>query len=237
MNRLPILMYHNVTDDVSKSIDLTISTLKLESHFKFLSENNYRTFHFTEIESIATLPEKSVILTFDDVTENQLIYALPLLEKYHLKASFFIPFSFVGNYDYWIEGKEKIMSLSQLKSLNSEIIELGYHSFEHKRYASMSKEELEADFLKCNAFISENQLDIKPVLAYPFGNYSKKSADFSVFEKVMRDNGIKYGLRIGNRVNRFPFESDYLVKRIDIKGEDNLFRFRLKLKIGKLKLF
>jgi hypothetical protein len=53
----------------------------------------------------------------------------------------------------------------------------------------------------------------------------------------MHENGIKYGLRIGNRVNNFPFKNDYLVKRIDIKGEDNLFRFRLKLKIGKLKLF
>ena len=53
----------------------------------------------------------------------------------------------------------------------------------------------------------------------------------------MRDNGIKYGLRIGNRVNNFPFKNNYLVKRIDIKGEDSLFRFKLKLKIGKLKLF
>jgi peptidoglycan/xylan/chitin deacetylase (PgdA/CDA1 family) len=237
MSKLPILMYHNVVEDEAKSLNLSISVSKLESQFKFLRDNDYNTFHFKDLEDLKELPKKSIIITFDDVTECQLIYAVPLLKKYQLKASFFIPFSFVGNFDYWIEGKEKIMSVEQLKGLDSNLIELGYHSFEHKRYSSLSKEELEADFSKSNNFIVDNQLDIKPVLAYPFGNYSKKEAEFAVFEKIMRENGINYGLRIGNRVNNFPFKNNYLIKRIDIKGEDSLFRFRLKLKVGKLKLF
>lgn len=237
MSKLPILMYHNVVEDEAKSLNLSISVSKLESQFKFLHDNHYTTFHFKDLENLKELPPKSIVITFDDVTECQLIYAVPLLKKYQLKASFFIPFSFVGNFDYWIEGKEKIMSVEQLKGLDTSLIELGYHSFEHKRYSSLSKEELEIDFTKSNNFIIENQLNIKPVLAYPFGNYSKKDTEFAVFENIMRENGIKYGLRIGNRVNNFPFKNNYLVKRIDIKGEDSLFKFRLKLKIGKLKLF
>jgi peptidoglycan/xylan/chitin deacetylase (PgdA/CDA1 family) len=237
MSKLPILMYHNIVEDEAKSLNLSVSISKLESQFKFLRDNNYTTFHFKDLENLDKLPKKSIILTFDDVTECQLIYAVPLLKKYQLKASFFIPFSFVGNFDYWIEGKEKIMTVEQLKELDSDIIELGYHSFEHKRYSSLSKEELEVDFAKCNDFIKDKQLNIKPILAYPFGNYSKKNTEFAVFENIMRENGIKYGLRIGNRVNDFPFKNNYLVKRIDIKGEDSLLRFRLKLKVGKLKLF
>ncbi|MBW4360778.1 polysaccharide deacetylase family protein [Flavobacterium taihuense] len=237
MSKLPILMYHNVVEDDAKSLNLNISISKLESQFKFLHDNNYTTFHFKDLEKLEKLPKKSIILTFDDVTECQLIYAVPLLKKYQLKASFFIPFSFVGNFDYWIEGKEKIMSVEQLKELDSNFIELGYHSFEHKRYSSLSKEELEIDFVKCNDFVKDNRLNIRPILAYPFGNYSRKKTEFGVFEKIMRENGIKYGLRIGNRVNDYPFKNNYLVKRIDIKGEDSLFKFRLKLRIGKLKLF
>ncbi|MGQ7944779.1 polysaccharide deacetylase family protein [Flavobacterium sp. WC2509] len=237
MSKLPILMYHNVVEDDSKSINLSISKQKLESHFKYLSDNNYKTFFFKDLDNLDEMPKKSVSITFDDVTECQLIYAVPLLLKYQLKATFFIPFSFVGNYDYWIEGKEKIMNVEQLKGLDSNLIELGYHSFEHKRYASLSKEELESDFVKSKNFIKENQLNIAPVLAYPFGNYPKKNNDFGVFEKIMHQNGIKYGLRIGNRVNSLPLKNNFLIKRIDVKGEDNLFRFMLKLRIGKLKLF
>jgi len=237
MSKLPILMYHNIVEDEAKSLNLSISVSKLESQFKFLKDNNYTTFHFKDLENLNELHSKSVIITFDDVTECQLLYAVPLLKKYQLKASFFIPFSFVGNFDYWIEGKEKIMTVEQLKGLDSNFIELGYHSFEHKKYSSLSKEELEDDFIKSNKFIADNQLNINPVLAYPFGNYSKKDAEFAEFKEILCKNGVKYGLRIGNRVNSFPFKNNYLVKRIDIKGEDSLFRFKLKLKIGKLKLF
>ena len=237
MSKLPIIMYHNIVEDEAKSLNLNISVLKLESQLKFLHDNNYTTFHFKDLENLKKLPNKSIIITFDDVTECQFKHALPLLKKYQLKASFFIPFSFVGNFDHWIKGKQKIMSVEQLKELDTNFIELGHHSFEHKKYSSLSKDEIEADFIKSNNFITDNQLDIQPVLAYPYGNYSKKDNEFAIFEKVMRENGIKYGLRIGNRVNDFPLKNNYLVKRIDIKGEDSLFRFRLKLKIGKLKLF
>lgn len=230
-------MYHNVVESDAESKNLSISVSKLEAQLKFLRDHNYTTFHFKDIANLKELPKKSVIITFDDVTECQYIYALPLLRKYQLKASFFIPFSYVGNYDYWIEGKEKIISVAQLKELDQDLIELGYHSFEHRKYSSLSKVEIEDDFAKSNAFVLENKLNIQPVLAYPFGNYPKNSTDFGIFEKIMLDNSIKYGLRIGNRVNNFPFKNDYLVKRIDIKGEDSLFKFRLKLKIGKLKLF
>jgi hypothetical protein len=48
---------------------------------------------------------------------------------------------------------------------------------------------------------------------------------------------MKFGLKIGNRPNTFPFKDNYEIKRIDIKGLDNLMVFRLKIKFGKLKLF
>jgi hypothetical protein len=44
-------------------------------------------------------------------------------------------------------------------------------------------------------------------------------------------------LRIGNQINKFPFKNPYEIMRIDIKGEDSLLKFKLKLRFGKLKLF
>ena len=235
MTRLPILMYHNVSED-KNSKGLTIFKDKLEEQFAFLNEKGYTTYHFAELESKTSITPKSVIITFDDVTVNQLVYAVPLLEKYNLKATFFIPFEYIGNVDLWNSGKEKIMSIEQLKALDGKV-ELGLHSFAHKRYATLTKEEINDDFSKCFEIIEQNELKVYNALAYPYGNYPKKEPNKSKFIAVLKQNNVKAGLRIGNKINKFPFKNPYEIMRIDVKGEDSLLKFKLKLRFGKLKLF
>ncbi|MES2239897.1 MAG: polysaccharide deacetylase family protein [Bacteroidota bacterium] len=236
MTRLPILMYHNVSNDFNDSKGLTVFCDNLEEQFRYLEEKGYTTYHFEELENKTVLSSKSVVITFDDVTENQLIYAVPLLEKYNLKATFFIPFGYIGNVDSWNSGEEKIMTLEQLKQLDSRV-ELGLHSFGHKRYATLTEAEINADFSKCFEIIEKNDLKVYNALAYPYGNFPKKEPNKSMFKTVLKQNKVKFGLRIGNRINKFPFKNPYEIQRIDIKGEDSLLKFKFKLRFGKLKLF
>lgn len=235
MTRLPILMYHNVSTE-KNSNGLTIFRDKLEEQFCYLSDKGYTTYHFSELENKREIDSKSVIITFDDVTVNQLVYALPLLEKYNLKATFFIPFAYIGDVDSWNSGQEKIMSIEQLKSLDKRI-ELGLHSYAHKRYATLSDAEINEDFSKCFEIINEQGLKVYNALAYPYGNYPKKQPQKSKFATLLQLNNVKVGLRIGNRINKFPFKIPYEIMRIDVKGEDSLLKFKLKLRFGKLKLF
>ncbi|RVT76604.1 polysaccharide deacetylase family protein [Flavobacterium sufflavum] len=236
MTRLPILMYHNVSNDLKDSKGLTVFCGALEEQFRYLQQERYTTYHFSELENRASINPKSVVITFDDVTVNQLDYAVPLLQKYNLKATFFIPFSYIGNVDSWNSGKEKIMSIEQLKALDSRV-ELGLHSFAHKRYAALTEAEINTDFSKCFEIIEQNDLKVYNALAYPYGNYPKKEPSKSMFTTVLRQNNVKVGLRIGNRINKFPFINPYEIQRIDIKGEDSLLKFKFKLRFGKLKLF
>lgn len=237
MSKLPILMYHNVVSNSKLSTGLAMSVNKLEEQFQYLAENKYETFHFSELENKTKLPSKSVVITFDDVTENQLIFAFPLLEKYNLKATFFIPFNFIGRTDLCDSRPEKIMTLEQLKSLNPKYIELGHHSFEHIAYSTLNETEINEDFTNSYEIIRQSGLKVSPVVAYPYGNFPKRGSANKTFKKTVKKNNIKFGLRIGNRLNSFPFSDPYEIKRIDIKGEDSLFVFKLKMRIGKLSMF
>ncbi|MEP6805190.1 MAG: polysaccharide deacetylase family protein [Flavobacterium sp.] len=241
MSKLPILMYHNICQSKSGINKLTISAYNLERQFQYLIDNNYETFHFSDLEKMKSIPKKSIVLTFDDVTENQLIYALPLLKKFKLKATFFIPFKYIAKTDLWNRSSEeppqKIMTIEQLKQLPTDIIELGYHSYEHNRYQALNTSEIEDDFLKCEEEINTHNLNVYPALAYPYGNYPKESTEKANFKALLSQHKIKFGLKIGNRPNTFPFKDNYEIKRIDIKGLDNLLVFQLKIKFGKLKLF
>ena len=233
MAKLPILMYHHVTTEKGKG--LTISIENLEKQFKHLAENGYKTYHFKELSKLKTLPNaKNIIITFDDGYVSQMELALPLLKKYNLKATFFVPLDFLGKTDSWNTSSLQIMTLEQLKSLDPKIVELGFHSFYHKKYTELSNAEIEADTRRCMEFVSENELNFSPVLAYPYGKFPKDKKVNEIFRKILYKNGIEYGLRIGNRINTYPFKKPYEIQRIDVKGEFSMLKFRQKIRFGKL---
>jgi len=234
-------MYHNVSDEEAKSFNLTISTKKLEQQLKYLVKQNYTFLFVSDLEERTHIPAKSIVLTFDDVTENQLLYALPLLQHYNVKATFFIPFYYIGKTDLWNNGEGtpdvKIMTIEQLKSLDPQVIELGHHSYFHNKYATMSEAEIQDDFDRSYEVIVKNKLNVYPALAYPYGNYPKKGSEKDQFFKLLEKNQIKMAFRIGNRVNAFPFRERYEIQRIDVKGHQSLFHFKWKLRWGKKLLF
>ncbi len=237
MAKLPILMYHNITPNFDESLELTISIQKFEEQLNYLVENNFTSYFVSELENAKTILKKSVVLTFDDVTQNQLDFAIPLLRKYNVKATFFIPFSYIGKSDLWNDGSEKIMTIEQLKSLDMDLIELGHHSYFHKKYSTLTSEEIQDDFDKSFELIAQINLKVYPALAYPYGDFPKKGNQKIEFFQLLEKNNIKMAFRIGNRVNNFPFKNNFEIQRIDIKGQDTLFNFKWKLKLGKLGLF
>lgn len=229
MSRLPILMYHNVSEQKNESFGLTISIEKLEEQFKYLSKNGYTSFHFSELENKKKIPKKSIVITFDDITENQYINALPLLKKYNLKAVFYIPFFYIGKTDLWNDGNEKIMTLNQIQNTDLQIIEFGFHSFKHLDYNSLSDEEIKIDFDECKKIIFDNNLKVYPSVAYPYGSFPRKNPRNANFKLQLEKNQIKFGLRIGNRPNAFPFKKNHEIQRIDIKGQESLQKFIYKI--------
>lgn len=232
VSKLPILMYHDVTPDRSEG--LTISAQKLEEQLAFLAENGFRTYHLAELMDYNKLPhDKNVVITFDDAYCSQLELAYPLLQKYNLKATFFVPLAYLGKTDEWNTSSIPIMTAAQLKSMSPQTIELGFHSYHHKMYSTMRIAEIEEDTALCFQTVSENDLPISATLAYPYGKYPKGSPEKEEFVQVLENHGFRYGLRIGNRVNKFPFKNPFEIQRIDVKGEFSLKQFRRKLKYGK----
>ena len=232
MASLPILMYHNVSPKSNLSIGLTISVDKLEEQILFLKKKNYNFLFASQLENEQDNNSKNIVITFDDVTVNQLEFAYPILKKHNVKATFFIPFSFVGKSDLWNEGyfpkREKIMTVEQLTSLDNSIIELGHHSFFHRKYNELTAEEVQDDLDKSFEFIANNNLNVYPSLAYPYGNFPKDKVKSELFISVLKKNGIKLAFRIGNRLNKLPLSNKYQLQRIDVKGEMSLFKFGFK---------
>ncbi len=231
--RLPILMFHQVAPVGSRAHGLSIDENRLEKHFEVIKENGYTPIHFKDIMSSNQLPKNPIILTFDDVYLNQFNFAYPLLKFYKFKACFYVPFKYIGGFNAWDDGQEAIMSMSDLKSLDSDVIELGLHSYAHGRYDVMTIDEIEEDLEKCESFIKSNDLDVSRVLAYPYGKFPRKGKRKEQFFDLLKRSNIAFGLRIGNRLNRIPFQNNFEIQRIDVKGEDSDKTFKKKLRYGR----
>jgi peptidoglycan/xylan/chitin deacetylase (PgdA/CDA1 family) len=238
---LPVLMYHKVSAD--KSDRLTITAKNLESQFSFLQRKNYQPISFQDlklfIEGGNQLPKKPVIITFDDAYQNNYDFALPLLKRFDFKATIFIPVALIGLSNEWDNGSERIMEAKTLRELaGSGLIEPGLHSYFHKNYDGLTIPEIENDLDLCKKTLESLEIPYFNILAYPYGGHFRNDNEMNhLLKAVLKKNGVKFALRIGNNINKLPIKDPYEMKRIDIRGTDKLFEFRIKLRKGRRKLF
>ena len=89
--KLPILMYHSIVKNEDRSGEYVITPIELEKDLLYLKQNGYTTVFVNDViryvKRGGELPEKPIILSFDDGTYNYREYLLPLLEKYDMKAT------------------------------------------------------------------------------------------------------------------------------------------------------
>jgi len=236
-----ILMYHKVS--ISGEDGLTISLPNLERQVKYLLDKGYTPVGFEALRRWQVhgepLPAKPVILTFDDAYESFYGFVMPLLRKYRLKATVFVPVAFIGKTNAWDQGNDPIMTAEQLKDISKEEnISIGLHSFLHQGYADLSPGKMEEDLDNCFTALAFHNIPFIRVLAYPYGAFPKKDPLLSARMKdLFRRKELLFAVRIGNRVNPFNLKDPYTLRRIDIKGTDSFHIFRIKLKKGRKKLF
>lgn len=84
--RVPILMYHSFTEDPSAVSSMTMTVENFKKHMQTLNTAGYHSISYNDLIRYVyggtSLPDKPVIITFDDGYENNLILAAPVLEKY-----------------------------------------------------------------------------------------------------------------------------------------------------------
>jgi len=229
-----ILMYHQVLpQSIAFKNDLIVTAENLDDQLKFI-KSNYQTVFFRDLEGNSKSLQNKIILTFDDGYYNNLEYLIPLLEKHQLKATIFIPTEFFQNSKH---GNDKLyMNFEELQSLDSSLVEIALHSHSHQNFSHLSLEESEKDLLKNMELLDENTINYSKVLAYPYGRFPKKRVSKKEFFSMLERIGIVYALRIGNKIECYPFKNKYEINRIDIKYGDTLKTFKWKLKFGKTKL-
>jgi peptidoglycan/xylan/chitin deacetylase (PgdA/CDA1 family) len=89
---VPVLMYHHIMPKPNNFIAISPGTF--DQQMKWLHDNGYHAISIAQMTAFVQagqrLPEKPVLITFDDGRSNQLTYGVPILKKYGFTATFFV---------------------------------------------------------------------------------------------------------------------------------------------------
>ncbi len=170
---VPILVYHSIAPaplvghENATQKHYRVDPAVFESELKYLKDNGYTTISFFKysehLASGTIIPEKSVVITFDDGWQNQYDNALPLLQKYGDTATFFI-------YPKVINPKHRtFMSWSEVLELDKAGMEVASHSISHPILTKIKDLKKLQEEIAGSKKILEEKLGKKVnTFAYPF---------------------------------------------------------------------
>jgi peptidoglycan/xylan/chitin deacetylase (PgdA/CDA1 family) len=137
--------------------------------------------------ALEPIPDKLVVLTFDDSSKSHYTVARPILTKYKFGATFFITegFDFPTN-------KKDYMTWEEIAQLHKDGFEIGNHTLDHKSVTDKTLADLPAQLRGINAQCKKHGIPQPTSFAYPGNSITKDAL------AALKENGIKFARRGGS---------------------------------------
>ncbi len=214
-NGLPVLMYHSISTNPKNN--LCVSEEQFDAEMEWLYSQNYYTLSMDEfceaLSDGASIPEKSVLITFDDGYPDNYKAAWPILKKYDFVATFFIITGTVET--------SSGMTWEQLKELVQGGNSIGSHTVHHHDLSTLSEAQQEKELGDSKKILEDNLgINVKAI-CFPSGKYNESTL------RILPTLGYKVGVTTkGGDARRS--DGQFTLCRIRIFGGMSLAGFKTK---------
>ena len=229
-NHFLVLNYHDIltAEDARRSVDkMDVGVEHLEEHLVWLKKKGFKIVSVQNVLDAAAgkdvLPDKAVLLTFDDGYQSFYTRVFPLLKKYHYPATV----ALVGT---WMDGNvtvddpgKPLLSWEQVREMvQSGLVEVASHSYDLHRGVNANpqgssqaaaitrlyddpmlvyetdeqyRERIHTALLKSAEFIFQH-VGVRPrVMVWPYGEYNQLAVQAS------REAGMPVTMRLDDGAN------------------------------------
>ena len=207
-----VLNYHQVGNNF---IALCVPTQVFDEQMAYLKDNGYVTITPEElyegINGNLILPERPLIITFDDGYVDNYTNAMPILKKYGMRATIFVVPGFTGvqsNYLTW----------EQLKEMEKNGFNIQSHTLNHRALEELPDDEIRAELLNSKKMLEEHLGHSVDFLAYPTGTYNLHIAGIAKAVGYKAAFTIKYG-------NVDKGSNVYALERVPIFQTENSMKY------------
>jgi len=244
--RIPILMYHSISDEPESGHPyfwLNTSAKRFAEHMQFLRDNNYKVIDLSEaVKMISTessgfpnlptfhhssIPQKMVVLTFDDGFQDFLKHAWPVMAEFGFPVTVFVPTAFVCDSRKAFNGRE-CLTWSEIRELGSYGVSFGSHSVNHSTLYGLPWEEVRRELLDSRLRL-EDELQAPAIcFAYPYAFPQEDRSFVLRFRQELIDQG--YLTAVTTAIGRARRGCDPLcLERLPVNEGDDQELFEAKL--------
>lgn len=173
--RVPILMYHYVSplpadaDDIR--INLTITPDLFHDHIEFLQANGYTGISLYEVTNALLnghpLPQKPIVLTFDDGHFDHYRYVIPILKEHGFNGTFFVITAYADR------AIPEHLSWQQIKEMADSGMHMEAHTKNHLDLRERDRDFLIYEILGSLESVSVHTGKPSVMFAYPGGRYDE----------------------------------------------------------------
>jgi peptidoglycan/xylan/chitin deacetylase (PgdA/CDA1 family) len=182
LESLPILMYHSISPVAAPAFArFATHPSQFASHMAYLAGAGYHSITVSQAMAAQDrrqpLPERSVVLTFDDAFADFHTTALPILHEHGLRATLYVVTGYVGGSGRWLadcgEQDRAMIGWSQLREAAAQGVEIGAHSHTHPQLDRLDATALASEIRRPKALLEDRLALAVTSFAYPFGYWDR----------------------------------------------------------------
>jgi peptidoglycan/xylan/chitin deacetylase (PgdA/CDA1 family) len=178
-------MYHSISAVASRAFrSFAVSPERFAEQMGYLRDAGYTALTVSDYARRLAggggpLPDRPVVLTFDDGFADFATRALPVLQRHGMTGTLYLATAYMGETSSWLradgEGDRPMLHWEQVRSAQAAGVECGAHSHTHVELDTVSQQRAEQEVVHSKRTL-EQQLD-RPVttFAYPFGYHNATS--------------------------------------------------------------
>jgi peptidoglycan/xylan/chitin deacetylase (PgdA/CDA1 family) len=211
---------------------MTLSPDQFENQLRVLQRRGYKGISTADWVAWCTegkaLPEKPILLTFDDAYVDLADYAFPMLERYGFGGTVFVVSGQIGGTNAWDEahswGGHRLLNAQHIQYWSCHGIEFGSHSRTHPELPGIPPSLVQDEI--CGSANDLKSLLGTPVgpFAYPYGEYNS-----FVYQQVAREFPVAFTTEEGlNTLSTDPL----LLRRTMVQRTDTKLDFLLRTRYG-----
>ena len=175
-------MYHSISENAAPRFkQFAVSPELFAEQMAYLHQHAYTPITVTKfvqarLQGRSALPERPVILTFDDGLADFYTDALPVLKRCGFTATLYVTTGFINGTSKWLqregEASRPMLTWEQLTEISASGIECGAHSHNHPQLDTLSRNAAQSEIVQSKRYLEYHLDQEVSSFAYPYGYHS-----------------------------------------------------------------